>query len=95
MRAVYTGHETLTFTDYRDEETGRTLTAEPGGIYEVAPAGGRALPEIPVPWFIPLEGDVPQVVADVPAEEAEPEAEGPQPEGGEQQQPGEQPEEPQ
>jgi hypothetical protein len=54
-RAVYTGHETLTFTDYRDEETGRTLTAEPGRVYEVAPASGRLVEDIPAGWFVPAD----------------------------------------
>ena len=55
MRAVYTGHETLTFTDYLDGETGRTLTAEPGRDYEVAPASGRMVPDIPTGWFVPAD----------------------------------------
>jgi len=55
VRAVYTGHETLTFTDYLDGETGRTLTAEPGGVYEVAPASGRMVPDIPTGWFVPAD----------------------------------------
>jgi len=53
VRAVYTGHETLTFTDYLDGETGRTLTAEPGGVYDVTPASGRLVPDLPAGWFVP------------------------------------------
>ena len=53
MRAVYTGHETLTFTDYLDGETGRTLTAEPGRVYDVTPASGRLVPDLPAGWFVP------------------------------------------
>ena len=53
MRAVYTGHEALTFSDYLDLDTGRTLTAVPGGTYDVAPAGGgRPAPALP-PLFVP------------------------------------------
>ena len=49
--AAYTGHEALTFPDYLDLETGRTLTAEPGGTYDVAPASGRTVPDVPEGWF--------------------------------------------
>ena len=52
--AAYTGHEALTFTDYLDLETGKTLHAEPGGTYDVAPASGRVVPEVPEPWFTPV-----------------------------------------
>jgi hypothetical protein len=52
MRAAYTGHEALTFGDYIDLETGRTLLAEPGGVYDIAPASGRNVDEIPAPWFV-------------------------------------------
>ena len=69
-RAAYSGHETLTFPDYTDLEAGKTLTAEPGGVYDVAPASGRLVPDIPQGWFTPLEGEVPELVADIPAEEA-------------------------
>jgi len=51
VRVAYAGHEALTFTDYLDLETGRTLFAEPGGTYDIAPASGRAVPEVPEPWF--------------------------------------------
>lgn len=69
MRAVYTGHETLTFSDYTDLDTGRTLTAVPGRVYDVAPAGGRPVPEIPAGWFTPAYG------AQTPARLAEPQPE--------------------
>lgn len=89
-RAAYTGHETLTFPDYTDMEAGKTLTAEPGGVYDVAPASGRLVPDIPLGWFTPLEGEPAQVGADIPAEEVVhepgPEAGEPQPEDGGQQQ---------
>ena len=49
--AVYTGHEALTFPDYLDQETGRTLTAEPGRTYDITPASGRPVPDIPAGWF--------------------------------------------
>lgn len=51
MRAAYTGHEALTFNDYMDLETGSTLFAEPGGVYDIAPASGHNVDEIPEPWF--------------------------------------------
>jgi hypothetical protein len=77
-RAAYTGHEALTFTDYLDLGTGRTLAAEPGGVYDVAPASGRVVPEIPEPWFVPLggagEGEAPP--AEPGGEQPEPEPEG-------------------
>ena len=52
--AAYTGHEPLTFPDYTDLGAGRTLHAEPGGTYDVAPASGRAVPDIPAGWFTPV-----------------------------------------
>ena len=51
MRAAYTGHEALTFSDYTDLTTGMTLRAEPGQVYDIAPASGRVVPEFPEPWF--------------------------------------------
>lgn len=51
--AVYTGHEALTFPDYLDLGTGRTLTAVPGETYDIAPASGRLVPDIPQGWFTP------------------------------------------
>ena len=30
---------------------GRPSIAEPGGVYDVAPASGRVIPEFPEPWF--------------------------------------------
>jgi hypothetical protein len=50
-RAVYTGHEALTFSDYLDLETGKTLYAEPGKMYDIGPASGHVVPGFPVPWF--------------------------------------------
>jgi hypothetical protein len=87
MRAAYTGHETLTFPDYADMEAGKTLTAVPGGVYDVAPASGRLVPDLPAGWFTPLEGQDRSEEEDVPGEAAEPE---PEHDGGEPQ-----PEEPQ
>jgi hypothetical protein len=55
MRAVYGGHEALTFSDYIDLDTGKTLAAEPGGVYDIAPASGRLVPDIPEPWFTAAE----------------------------------------
>lgn len=59
MRVAYTGHEALTFTDYIDMEAGRTLHAEPGGMYDIAPASGRVVPEIPEPWFVLVAPEAP------------------------------------
>lgn len=53
-RAAYHGHEALTFSDYTDLDTGRMLHAEPGDTYDIAPASGRAVPDIPQGWFAPL-----------------------------------------
>ena len=71
MRAVYTGHEALTFPGYLDLDTGRTLTAEPGGAYDIAPASGQAAAEIPAGWFTPVYGGtwVPAAAAESAAEE--------------------------
>jgi hypothetical protein len=52
--AAYNGHEPLTFTDYLDLGTGKTLHAEPGVVYDVAPASGRVVPDMPEPWFTPV-----------------------------------------
>ena len=46
-RVRYTGVHAGTLMDYTDLETGRALTAVPGGVYDVAPASGRAVPEMP------------------------------------------------
>ena len=54
MRVAYVGHEALTFADYIDLEAGRTLHAEPGRVYDIAPASGRVVPEVPEPWFIAI-----------------------------------------
>ena len=55
LLAAYTGHEALTFGDYMDLGTGRTLIAEPGGVYDIMPASGRNVDEIPSPWFAPAD----------------------------------------
>jgi hypothetical protein len=57
MHAAYAGQETLTFGDYIDQTTGKTLVGEPGGVYDIAPASGHVVPEIPVPWFTWIEDD--------------------------------------
>ena len=56
MRVAYGGQEALTFMDYIDTATGRTLHAEPGGVYDIIPAG-RPVDEYPAPWFTPVEGE--------------------------------------
>ena len=68
MRAVYTGHEALTFSDYLDLNTGKTLYAEPGRTYDIAPASGRVVPGFPVPWFDFADDEA--QVAEPSAEEA-------------------------
>jgi hypothetical protein len=37
---VYYGHETMTYSQYIDTATGKTLVCAPGGTYSVIPAGG-------------------------------------------------------
>ena len=59
MRVSYTGHEALTFTDYIDLEAGKTLHAVPGGTYDIAPASGHVVPELPEPWFVLVQGGTP------------------------------------
>jgi len=54
-RAIFNGYEALTFSDYTDLATGMTLRAEPGGVYDIAPASGRVVPEFPEPWFTRAE----------------------------------------
>ena len=89
MRVAYGGQEALTFMDYTDTETGRTLYAVPGGVYDITPVSGRPVDEVPAPWFTAVEGEpVPPVYAaepdavpapePTPAPEAQPE---PIPEG--------------
>jgi hypothetical protein len=71
--ASYTGHETLTFPDYLDLSAGRTLTAKPGQSYDVAPASGRLVPDVPAGWFTSLEGQKRSEEEAAPGEAAEPE----------------------
>ena len=80
MRVAYGGQEVLTFMDYIDLGTGRTLHAEPGGVYDITPAG-RPVDEYPARWFAPVEGEsVPLPWAAEPDAVPEPEPE-PAPEG--------------
>ena len=75
MRAIYTGHEALTFSDYTDLDTGRTLHAQPGRMYDVAPASGRVVPQFPEPWFTPAADTPPDPWPPAPEPEPEPEPE--------------------
>ena len=68
MRCAYVGHEALTFTDYIDLEAGKTLHAEPGRVYDIAPASGHVVPEVPEPWFVRAEGEPVPAAAVWPAE---------------------------
>ena len=61
MRVVYAHHEPLTFTDYLNLETGQTLRAEPGETYDIAPASGRVVPELPEPWFVLVQDGEPDL----------------------------------
>ena len=38
---TYYGHETMTYMDYTDLATGKTLVCVPGGTYNVVPASGH------------------------------------------------------
>ena len=81
MRVAYGGQEALTFMDYIDLGTGRTLHAVPGGVYDIIPAG-RPVDECPANWFTPVEGEPDLFTAPEPesAPESAPEPE-PVPEG--------------
>jgi hypothetical protein len=57
VRVAYAGHEALTFSDYIDLEAGKTLHARPGRVYDIAPASGRVVPEVPEPWFIAVNDE--------------------------------------
>jgi hypothetical protein len=77
VRAAYAGQETLTFNDYIDLGTGKTLHAEPGGVYDITPASGRLVDEVPAQWFTAIEGEpAPQVWAAEPDAAPEPVPEG-------------------
>ena len=75
MRAAYTGNEPLTFSQYADVETGKTLHAEPGGVYEVMPASGHVVPEIPAAWFVSVDELIEEADPDLWSVTPEPEAE--------------------
>jgi hypothetical protein len=70
--ARYSGHATALYMDYTDAATGRTLTAEPGQSYDVAPAPGRSpgLPLLPGDgkWtaIAPPAPDGPEVIRPAP-----------------------------
>jgi hypothetical protein len=68
--AAYTGHETLMFLDYQDVATGRALTAVPGGVYDVAPAGGRNVPALPPGFTVVAVKRQARVVVAVPEDAA-------------------------
>jgi hypothetical protein len=66
--AAYTGHETLTFSDYLDMGTGRTLRAEPGQVYDIIPASGRLVADVPEAWFTRTEPAVDEAAPEAAAE---------------------------
>ena len=79
MRGTYAGHEALTFSDYVDLDTGRTLHAVPGGVYDLAPASGRVVPAFPEPWFTAADlEDAPAVRPAEPDDVPEPDDEQPE-----------------
>lgn len=49
MAVQYLGHMTMTYMDYIDLATGKTLVAVPGQSYNIIPNGGHAaaLPAVP------------------------------------------------
>jgi hypothetical protein len=69
VRAAYTGTEALTFSQYMDLDTGKTLTAEPGGVYDITPASGHVVDDVPEPWFTAAE---PKAIEAGPAADDEP-----------------------
>lgn len=48
MKATFNGDATTTYAEYIDAGQARTLVAEPGGTYEIAPAAGHVR-ELPMP----------------------------------------------
>lgn len=48
MKHVFDGEATTTYAEYIDAERQSTLVAEPGGVYEIAPARGHVR-ELPMP----------------------------------------------
>ena len=48
MKHVFHGDVTTTYAEYIDAEHERTLVAEPGGTYDIAPARGHVR-ELPMP----------------------------------------------
>ena len=48
MKAKFNGGAVTTYAEYIDAGKARTLVAEPGGTYDIAPARGHAR-ELPMP----------------------------------------------
>jgi len=67
-RVRYTGVHPGTLMDYTDLDTGRAVQVVPGGVYDVAPASGRAVPDVPA--HCALVGEAPAKKA-VPAKAAD------------------------
>jgi hypothetical protein len=73
-RVRYAGPHAGTLGDYIDLGTGKALTAEPGGVYDVAPASGRNVPDVPGNCVV-LDGEEAagwQAVAEPEPEHGEP-----------------------
>lgn len=49
MAAIFNGHVTMTYMDYIDTATGKTLVCVPGQSYTFAPNGGHAVPRPATP----------------------------------------------
>jgi hypothetical protein len=60
VRVVYTGIEVMTYLDYRDLSTEKTLTVIPGQTYSIALASGRnGDPDFVPPGFVLIEESKP------------------------------------
>lgn len=49
MATIYNGHVTMTYMDYIDTATGKTLVCVPGQSYTFVPNGGHAVPRPATP----------------------------------------------
>lgn len=49
-KVIYTGHLSVTYMDYLDTDTGKVLSVEPGGTYNIQATGFNA-PDVPPSEF--------------------------------------------